>query len=200
MSASLLTISHLIQQYGYFFLLIIAVVEGPIISVMAGFLVHIGYLNFLLAYIAVVAGDIIGDVIYYMVGRFGSKHIFSRFKFFKKINDFDSKKHFEEHGGKTLVLGKITHSLGWVALMSAGVAEMNMWAFIWYNLLGTLPKSLFFLLIGYYGGAAFSTIEQNIQTTSYILFFLLSIILIAFIILKNKKKTKTQNSKDNLSI
>ena len=52
-------------NYGYFLLFPIAVLEGPIISVIAGFLVLQGYFNILLVYAVMVVADLTGDFLYY---------------------------------------------------------------------------------------------------------------------------------------
>lgn len=66
-------IISLLTAYKYFFLFPIVVVEGPIITVIAGFLSSLGYLNIIIAYLVVVAGDIVGDSAYYAIGFYGRK-------------------------------------------------------------------------------------------------------------------------------
>jgi len=51
----------LLLTYKYLILIPLAVVEGPIITVIAGFLITLGYMNIFLVYLIVIAGDLAGD-------------------------------------------------------------------------------------------------------------------------------------------
>lgn len=178
MSPSLATIFLWITRYGYLIILPVSIIEGPIITVIAAFLAHQGYFNFFIVYLVVVLGDLIGDLLFYSFGYFGkrlSNTVLGRFfgltdAHIKKVSD-----HFYIHSGKTIFWGKITHSLGWAVLPAAGMAKMPIGRFLWFNLLGTLPKSLAFMLIGYYLGYAYKNIDSYISKTALILFFILAI-------------------------
>ena len=65
-------------QYKYIVLFPIMVFEGPIITILAGFLSSLGYLNIFIAYGIVVMGDIVGDSLYYAAGRWSKQFIFTR--------------------------------------------------------------------------------------------------------------------------
>jgi membrane protein DedA with SNARE-associated domain len=64
MDPSLTEVVQWLLYYKYFVLFPIMVVEGPIITIIAGFLVSLGHLNGLAAYAVLVAGDVTGDSIY----------------------------------------------------------------------------------------------------------------------------------------
>src|ERR1700681_1928234 len=72
-------IVYLLTEYKYLILFPLAIVEGPIIAVIAGFLCTAGFLNPLLVFPIIVLGDITGDSICYSIGRWGIP------KFIKKI-------------------------------------------------------------------------------------------------------------------
>ncbi len=172
MDAHLTSVMSFILHYGYIVIFPIAIAEGPIITATGGFLVSQGYFNFYIMYVVLVIGDLGGDVIYYLLGRFG--HILAKSKIGKKIGIKDHhldkvSGHFDIHSGKTLIFGKLTHSLGAFILTGAGVAKMPIGKFLWYNLLGTLPKALALMLIGYYFGYAFEKIDTIMGKTIFIL-------------------------------
>src|SRR5450432_4605817 len=64
-------IAYLLTQYKYLLLFPLAIVEGPIIAVIAGFLCINGFLNLFIVYPIIVAGDLIGDTICYFLGLWG---------------------------------------------------------------------------------------------------------------------------------
>ena len=177
------TIFALIISYRYFLILPIAIVEGPIVTVIAAFLASQGYFNIFLVYIIVVLGDIIGDFIYYGIGKFGNNKLIYRLLSLLKVGSDKietSKAYFKDSPGKTLLFGKFTHSAGFIILIAAGVADVSVKDFLWYNLVGTIPKSLLFLLIGYFAGSAYKQIDSYIGKVS----LLLLIFVVGFVLFK----------------
>src|ERR1700693_5824376 len=64
-------ILHLLAHYKYFILFPLAIVEGPILAVIAGFLCIRGFLNPFIVFPVIVIGDIMGDTLCYSLGRWG---------------------------------------------------------------------------------------------------------------------------------
>jgi len=58
-------------DYRYFILFPIVAIEGPIATLIAGFLVFLGKFNFLVVYGLIIAADLAGDTLYYLLGRGG---------------------------------------------------------------------------------------------------------------------------------
>lgn len=49
------------------------------------------------------------------------------------------------------------------------MARMSLWRFFWVNTLATIPKSLFFVALGYTLGSAYSQIDNWIARASLVL-------------------------------
>jgi membrane protein DedA with SNARE-associated domain len=188
-------IFEFIINYGYLIIIPIAIIEGPIITVISAFLVSQGYFNPFIMYFVLILGDIIGDVLYYVLGRFGKKSFLIKWghKFgvtnerILKIQD-----HFHVHSGKTLLFGKWFHSVGSVILISAGISGMSIWKFIFYNLIGSLPKTLVLFLIGYYLGHAYEKINSYIDIFVVITLSMVAISVGVYLYFKYKKR-RTNN-------
>jgi membrane protein DedA with SNARE-associated domain len=172
---SLDAIAILMQHYGYWFLFPIAVVEGPIITVIAALLAAEGYLNVFAVFGIVVLGDMVGDLCYYAPGRWGKKYILRWGHYVgvraEQLNALEER--YRSRGGRTILFGKWTHSAGFLFLIAAGAAEMPIVPFLWYNLIGTLPKSLLFTLIGYFVGYQYNTLNSYLERGSLVIFILL---------------------------
>ena len=156
------TIVSILQSHGSIILFPLAIVEGPIVTVVAAFVASQGYLSLAAVYLVVVAADLVGDVLFYLVGRHGKELLLDRWGHYVGITPerlLALEQHFDQHGGKTLLIAKVTHSLGFAVLLAAGASRMHFGMFVWYNIVGTLPKSLFFLLVGYVLGYAYLQIE-----------------------------------------
>lgn len=148
---------QLIRADGLLLLFPLAVLEGPIISVLAGWLVRLGYLPLWWTFGVLILADLVGDGVLYAVGRAGNGFLPRGWRSRLGLSEARIAQvadHFRAHGGWTLIGAKLTHSFGFAALVAAGAARMPFPAFLWFNLVGTVPKTLFFLMIGYAVGQA----------------------------------------------
>lgn len=163
MSFSLPETINLLLQYKYFVLFPIVVVEGPIATVISGLVAALGHMNLLIAYIVVVFGDLTGDAVYYSIGYWGREKFVQRWGRYiglhpERIMHIET--HFEKHGSKTLLFGKLAHGIGAVFLVAAGLVRMPFFKFLGANMAATLLKSLALLLVGFYFGQAIVKINS----------------------------------------
>ena len=173
--------------YKYAVLFPITIIEGPIITIIAGFLSSQGYLNIFAIYGVVVAGDIVGDVIYYLIGSYGGRRFITRWGYLFRLSMEEITKlenHFANHSGKTLLFGKISHAIGAPILVAAGMAKIPLEKLVWFNFWATLPKSLVLLAIGYYFGRAYQEIDRYIGYGNLIIFSLAIIAVIIYFLVK----------------
>ena len=170
------TVTALIAKNGLAIVAPIAVLEGPIVTVIAAWLASRGLVDVWSVAIVVILADLFGDVLFYALGRWGLHRLPLRWRYRMGLSRGRLAQvagHFKDRGGRTLVFGKLTHSAGAAVLVAAGLARMPMLKFFWVNLLATIPKSLFFVVIGYAFGAAYSQIDDWIARASLLLLGLL---------------------------
>lgn len=166
-----------VASHGAAILLPLSILEGPIVTVLAGYAARAGMFGVILAYVIVVLGDLIGDSALYGLGRWGLGRIPPRWlaRLGLVPDRLDAlSTHYAAKGGRTLILGKITHSAGAAVLVAAGLARMPFAGFLWYNLLGTLPKSAVFLAAGYLLGEAATRLGPTITEGSLVLLALIA--------------------------
>lgn len=186
-----------LSAYGYLALFPLAVAEGPIVTVIAGFLASMGLINFWLAYVVIIVGDIAGDALHYCVGRFGGRSFIDRWgKYFGvgpgQIEPIEEQ--FAKRGDKLLFLGKMLQGVGGAFLIAAGLIKMPFRRFIFANLLATFIKSLLLLILGFYFGYALSTINAYLERTVLIsvgLALLAALVYFFYFRKKNKREIKT---------
>lgn len=189
-------IVHLVSVYKYILLFPIAVIEGPIISVIGGFLSSKMILIGWLAYAVLTVGDVTGDAIYYAIGRYGGRRLAERWGKFLRITPkrlAAAEIHFEKNGGKTLLFGK-TNAWGGVILIAAGISKMRFWKFIMYNLLGTMIKTLLLFLVGYYFGQAYTLINHYLGLAAAITTSVFTLLIILYFYIRNRKKNAKLNN------
>ena len=182
----------LLEQYKYILIFPIVVFEGPIITVISGLLVSLGYLNGIVAFVVLVAGDLTGDFLYYLLGRFGRHSRWIKklgvFVGYNEKSEHYLEEHFKKHKGKTFMLGKLAHGVGTTVLVAAGIAQVSIPEFLWWNLLGTIPKTLILLLIGYYAGSSYVQIDKYLSSFAAVTVGIVVVLIIAYILLNRFAK------------
>lgn len=159
-------IVSLLLLYKYLILFPLMVLEGPIVTVIAGFLISLGTMSWTAAYIIIVIGDLVGDLMFYYIGKIGRLKWVRRWGKYIGLTEYRVErveKFFKEHPGKTLLFGKFSHVVGAPVIIAAGMAKMPILHFLWWNFLGTLPKSLILLLLGFYFGQAYVLINRYLN-------------------------------------
>jgi len=148
----------LLIRYKYLILFPGIVLEGPILTMLGGFLASPPggkVMNIFSVFVVAVLADLTGDVFYYSVGKWSHSKFLSKYRHFVGLTPARLEKlknYFNTHGPKTIVLGKITHSLGWPAMVAAGTAKMPFGKFMFFNTIVSIIKTLILVGLGYYYG------------------------------------------------
>jgi len=188
---SLSALIVLFAKFKYVLLFPIVVIEGPIITVIAGYLTQQGILIFFIAYVVIIIGDLVGDALYYALGRWGRNGIVDKWGKYvglsrERISSLDD--HFKKHSGKTILLSKLAHGVGAIILAAAGASKMPFWKFIFYNFVGSIPKSLALMTVGYFFGHAYNEINKYFDSAGLATIFVAILALIIYLINRSLKK------------
>lgn len=164
-------IETLVRDHGLWIVAPVAVVEGPVVSIIAGHLAALGYFDFVVLTIVLIVADLVGDLAFYGLGRFGrnriSPRLMTRLGLRPATADMLSDQ-FGRRGGRLLFLGKFTQGAGAVILFAAGVARMNFGAFFFYNGVATILKSIALVAIGAFFGHAYARINDWISALTFV--------------------------------
>jgi len=174
-------------HYKYLVIFPIAVIEGPIITIITGFLASLGYLNLGLAYFVVVSGDVLGDSLYYSIGRFGGQKFVVKYGRYIGITAENLKKlekHFDDHSNKTFIVGKLAHGTGPIILIASGMIKFSFRKFLAINAISSMIKSFLLIIIGYYFGQAYAKFNTYLNYTALILVILM--VALYIIVIKTK--------------
>ncbi|MES3004562.1 MAG: VTT domain-containing protein [Patescibacteria group bacterium] len=173
-------ILFVLEQYKYWVIFPAVIIDGPIITVLSGFLVHMGVLGGLVTYVILVVGDVIGDTKYFLIGKYSRKFSWAKkattFLGYTEEREKSLQKHFQTHAYKTFFMAKLSQGLGGGVYVVAGMTGFNFRKFIWISFLGTLPKTFIFMVIGYYMGNSYVKISEymnSIATASILVVFFL---------------------------
>ncbi|MFA6462108.1 MAG: DedA family protein [Candidatus Woesearchaeota archaeon] len=164
-----------LQSAGYLLLLLVIILEGPIITIVAAFAAFMGVFNVYVVFALSVLGNIIGDIIYYYLGRISRRGVIERYLQKSKIKKGTLHKiesSLRNNPGKALTIIKLVPPLPAPGLILAGVVNIRIKTFLFYSFILTFISSLVLVLIGYYTGLAFESF------TKYSRYLELSVLLI----------------------
>jgi membrane protein DedA with SNARE-associated domain len=164
---------HLLETYRYVVLFPLAIVEGPVLAVIAGLLCTQGFLNPLIAYPVIVIGDITGDSICYWLGRSSRSVRLSHFRLIRYIGSrlgSNGEKlerlrlFFDVNPIKTISLSKITLGVGIAGIFMAGNAKVPYLRFLPICLVVSAAQYLVYLMIGLLFGRAYIEIGHYLNS------------------------------------
>lgn len=153
------TFVSLVDHYGYgglFFVMILANVGVPVgaelILPAAGGLTATGHLPFLWATIAVsIAGELAGATIGYSLGRFGGRPLIDNYGKYVHLTHANLDRvhaFFERYGSFAIFICRFVPVIRGIVAIPAGLAEMNLWQFYLWYLLGSAIFCAGFVLLG----------------------------------------------------
>jgi membrane protein DedA with SNARE-associated domain len=181
-------IVKLLIHYKYTVLFPIAFIEGPIISIISGFLISLHNLNPYITYGVLIAGDVAGDAGYYALGRFGGEPLVRKWGRHIGVTEatlIKAEQTLTRHGWKLYIFGKV-QGLGSLILMTAGATRRPFWQYLAINTFITLFKTFLLVVIGYYFGYAYNSIDNYLSKAGIISSFIIVIILAGYYF--NKKR------------
>lgn len=160
-----------IITYRYLIILPLVVVEGPIVMLVCGFIMRLGAFDLVPLYLALVAGDFIGDIIWYYIGKHGARRFIERFGRFFSVTMADVERFegfFKQHQTAILFVSKITLGFGFAGavLLAAGIVRVPLRKYLLLNLLGGFVWTAILLTIGYVFGNFFLTLNAGFRIAS----------------------------------
>lgn len=186
----------ILETYKYWIIFPIAIFEGPIMIIISGFLVNMGILNGYVAYIVVVLADVLGDTLYYLVGRYWRKASWikrvGKWVGYDESSEAFLEEHFRNHKYKTFFISKFAHGVGGSVQVASGIARFPYKEFLFISFLGTIPKALILIILGYYAGNYYERIDDYLHNIAFITIGAVIVVLFFVVSKKYKKKLLTE--------
>ncbi len=170
-----LSINH--AFWVYFIIILTACVEGPILSMIFGVLIKLGYFSLLPIFLALMLGDLVGDTIWYFIGKhFGYRFVNKYGKYFSITRESIDKVTiiFHKHKRPILIISKITTGFGFaiVTLFTAGLVRIPFRHYIIMNLLGQFIWTGLLIGVGYFFSNLYIVFDNILARISIIALFL----------------------------
>ena len=155
------------------------VIPGSTLLIFIGFLSAQGILDIgdLIWFAAI--GAILGDGLSYYLGTKGTNFFRNENRFLKTTHLERGQRFFKKHGDKSIFLGRFVGFLRPIVPFVAGLSEMDLKRFLFWNITSAFLWAASHLLLGYFFGSAFAAIETWGTRVSYgiglLLLFLLAL-------------------------
>ncbi len=178
-------IVHWLLTYKYLMLFPLAIIEGPILAIIAGFLCAQGYLSSGFALPVIVAGDLIGDSVCFLLGK---KGVSPQFKKIIYRLGFDRRRvapvlqFIKTHPRSFIPLSKITLGIGPLGIYLTGSSGIVYRKFIAICLVTSVCQYIIYLEMGILFGQAYSKINHYLDYTASIIIIVSLICFLIFII------------------
>ncbi len=193
MEAILHNILFWLESSKYILLFIGTIFEGPVVMMVSGFLYGLGQFDFLPMYISLVSGDFTADILWYSIGRFGTRKTILKYGHFVGVTpDTISRveNQFLKFHQKILIISKLTMGFGFAAviLVVAGMFKVPFKNYVLLNLIGGFIWTAFLITIGYFLGNIFNMVSKSMKVSFLIIVFTLFIFGLKYMnnYLKNK--------------
>jgi membrane protein DedA with SNARE-associated domain len=177
------TIISFIQVNGYFLLLIGMIIEGPIITTTFSFAASLGYFNIFIILLLSILGDIFGDFLHFVAGRFIGKKFKKKIKLNKRRLSF-IEKNLKNHLVKTLVFLKMIPPITSVGLLFVGSSKIRFSKLILASFLATIPLSIFYVCLGYFFGSVAKNILDYMKMGQYAILAFIVFAIFAYFLVK----------------
>lgn len=156
--------THLIENYGLFFLFGIICLEsaglwlpGETALIAAGVYASKGHLSITAIIVVATVAAIVGDNIGYWLGREVGRPLLHRYATLRRFADRvlpPAERFFARHGGKAVFLARFFGGVRVTGAWMAGITRMSWWRFLFWNALGGIVWAAAVGLIAFYAGKA----------------------------------------------
>lgn len=161
----------ILLKYRYWIIIPLSLLEGPMVAVATGALSSVGYFNPYLACSFFIVKDVVVDGGYYYLGRVAVDHPFGA-KLLGRMrvtpNEVERLRAlWDSRGWRTMVVGKLAWGLSPLFLAAAGIVGVPVRRFFRYAAGVAVAQYVVLFLVGYYFGAATTTVSTALRIVQY---------------------------------
>ena len=168
---------------GYLLMFVAMVFEGPLVVMAASFAASMGYFNLGIVIVLAVAGDLIGDLIWFAMGRFGRAAFRHRLQHRFGMSREGMRKAgqlIEQHPGTTLVVIKLAPFAAVPGLAAAGASRLSLPRFVFFASVIIVPKTAVFVVLGYLFSQTYGVIALYLKDQVYAAVIVLILALLTY--------------------
>lgn len=157
-----MNIAQIVQDYGYPALLVGTFLEGETILILGGLAAHLGYLSLKWVVVCGFVGSLLGDQLFFLLGRWHGQAILARFPTWKSRSE-RAFAIMERHQNVLIVGFRFLYGLRTVTPLALGVSKVSYLRFATLNFIGAAIWATGIGLLGFYFGEAMETIMGDVK-------------------------------------
>lgn len=207
-------VTSLLLAHGYLVIFLGAALDnyglpasGDIVLFAGGFFANSGHAALPLVMLSGFLGALCSDNSVYWIGRYGGRPLITRILKIRLLSFMlDTKslgkveRYFEEHGGKTVFVGRFGPGLRSMTPLFAGVSRMRYTQFLPYNLAAVTFWSIAYTMIGYVFGKYWNELLAVAQNIGYGLAALVVLTVLFYILRRRRKSLKKETPPEETAI
>jgi membrane protein DedA with SNARE-associated domain len=159
-----------VLHHGYSLLFVLMLIEGPVVTAAGAFAAALHYFNVWIILILSILANLIPDGVYYALGYWSRGKILEKYGHYFGVTQERIElveKLAAEHSGKSLIAIKLIPLLATPGLIVVGASRMDIKKYALWCTIITLPTSALYLILGFYFGAAYGTIDHYLNLGIY---------------------------------
>lgn len=157
---------------GYLMILAADIIGGPIFISAAAFAAALGYLNIYIIFSLAFFGEMAVDIALYLIGYASRASVVEKFgHYFGLTNERIARleKLVHEHSWKALLVIKYSPVIPFPGFVITGAAKLSFKKFFYILSALSLPKAVFFTVIGYFFGRAYDRLAGYFYYGQYLI-------------------------------
>lgn len=164
----------LFASYGYFVIVAGVLLEnagipapGHTVVLAGAFLAYNGHLSIWWVGVCACGAAIVGDNVGYALGKHYGHGLVERHDYLR-AREPRFRRFFEEHGVKTVVIGRFIAGLQTVVALMAGISHMRWRTFLFWNVIGAIAWAAAYTALGYAAGGSAHAIDHYLGVAGFI--------------------------------
>ena len=188
-----MTIEWAVMHFGYPAVVVGTFFEGEIILILAGFAAHRGYLDLPLVILAAFIGSLLGDQLYFFLGRWRGHAVLNKHPDWKdRIVRF--RRLMARHDILIILVFRFLYGLRTVAPFAIGLSDIPIWKFIILNSISAGIWAVTVGLLGYLFGHTMELVIDEIK--HYELAVMAGLLVLAIIIYAVRRYRNRKTNSD----
>lgn len=197
LASSFSTILSWVLVNGYLMIFVAIIIGGPIFISAAAFAAALGFFNVYIIFSLAFFGEMVVDVALYLIGYVGRASMVEKFGHYFGFNHsriLKLEKFLYKHTWKALFVIKYSPVIPIPGFIITGAAKLKFKKFFYVLFVLSLPKAVFFTLVGYFFGRAYDRLAQYFYFGQYLIILVIILfILINYLFNKFFKKIYKEN-------
>lgn len=168
-------------------------IPSEVVLPLAGYLVYTGQMNFLIVLIVASVGSLIGTVIDYSIGYYLGRPAILHYGRYVRLNESHlkvSEDWFAKYGNVTVLFARFVPLIRTLVAFPAGIAEMRMWKFLLFSVIGIVAWDAVLIYLGFVFGKEITSALSSAFTPIEVIALLLAILVIVLYTRRSLRKVK----------